>query len=215
MNLRARLVLVVAGAMAITLVAIACGGPTSTEIVQTQTALNKEANATATANAVAAAGGDVEKHVAFKVGKGSIAEQVQETQAAKATAAVAAGEEVAGASSGATVTPVPEVITEAPEGPAQSGEVEILIKNMGAMDPDVVKITVGTTVTWANIERTNHSTRSDPGQAESWDSGDMARKVTEKAFKTFSHTFTKPGRYTYGSGLDYDIGRGVIFVVQE
>jgi len=207
--------LVVAGAMAITLVALACGGPTSTEIVQTQTALNKESNATATANAVATAGGDVREHVAFKVGKGSIAEQVQLTQAAKATAAVAAGEAVAGASSGATVTPVPEVVTEAPEGPALTGDVEILIKNLGVMDPEGVKITVGTTVTWANIERTNHSTRSDPDQDESWDSGDMARKVTEKEFKTFSHTFTVPGRYTYGSGLDYDKGRGVIFVVEE
>jgi len=215
MGFRARLGLVVAGAASITLVALACGGPTSTEIVQTQTALNKQSNATATAEAVIAAGGDVEKKVAFAVGKGSIADQVQETQAAKATAAVEAGEEVAGASSGATVTPVPEIVAEAPEGPPQSGEVEILIKNLGAMDPEAVKITVGTTVIWANIERTNHSTKSDPDQAEQWDSGDMARKVTEKEFKTFSHTFTTPGRYTYGSGLNYDKGRGVIFVVEE
>ena len=136
MSIGTRLAAVLAGATAITLIALACGGPTSTEIVQTQTALNKEANATATANAVATAGGDVKLKVAFEVGKGSIAEHVQLTQAAKATAAVASGEAVAGASSGATVTPVPEVVAEAPEGPAQSGDVEILI--IGRRRPEII-----------------------------------------------------------------------------
>jgi len=214
MTLRVRLAAVVVVALAISLVALACG-PDSTSIVHTQTAKNKEYNATATADAVLAAGGDVEEKVAFKVGKGSIAEKVQETQSAAATATIEAGGVSMGASSSeATPTPAP-LDVEAPEGPALSGEVKILIKNLGVMDPEVVKITPGTTVTWENIERTNHSTKSDEGLAESWDSGDMARTVMMKANVTFSYTFTTPGRYDYGSGLDYDKGRGVIFVVEE
>ncbi|MGH2781642.1 MAG: cupredoxin domain-containing protein [Thermoleophilaceae bacterium] len=52
------------------------------------------------------------------------------------------------------------------------------------------KIEVGDTVTW-RFHDGGHTATSDPGQAESWNSGDQA------GGGSYSHTFTRPGRYTY------------------
>ena len=85
----------------------------------------------------------------------------------------------------------------------------------GKMVPSVLKITPGTTVTWTNTERTGHSSKADPGQDEDWDSESLARGPLDKEFKSFSHTFTIPGRYTYGSRVFGDFSLAVIFVVEE
>jgi plastocyanin len=57
--------------------------------------------------------------------------------------------------------------------------------------PDDLEIAVGETVTWRFNDDVRHSTKSKPGQAESWNSGLKA------AGETFTRTFTKPGRLNY------------------
>ena len=120
----------------------------------------------------------------------------------------------------ALATQIAEVGTEdqpidAPDGPVESGAVAVDILTTGKMAPSVLKITPGTTVTWTNTERTGHSTKSDPDQAEEWDSESMARGPLERENKTFAHTFTIPGRYTYGSRIFGDSSLAVVFVVEE
>ena len=56
--------------------------------------------------------------------------------------------------------------------------------------PDPVTIEVGDTIIWTNNDERDHSVKADDG---SFDSG-LLRKG-----KTFSKTFDKPGKITYGS----------------
>ena len=56
--------------------------------------------------------------------------------------------------------------------------------------PSSVTIEVGDTVTWTWSGSNNHSTSSDAGQAESWDSG-------IRSSGTFAHTFDDAGTFTY------------------
>ena len=43
----------------------------------------------------------------------------------------------------------------------------------------------------------------------------MARSPLERENKTFTYTFTIPGRYTYGSRIFGDSSLAVVFVVEE
>jgi plastocyanin len=56
--------------------------------------------------------------------------------------------------------------------------------------PKEVKVGVGDSVTWS-FDMGSHTTTSDSGQVESWNS--ESRPVGAK----FPHTFTRPGRFTY------------------
>jgi plastocyanin len=55
-----------------------------------------------------------------------------------------------------------------------------------------VKVGVGEKVTW-NFVAAGHTTTSDRGQAESWNSG----PALEPSGATFEHTFDTPGRFSY------------------
>ena len=58
-----------------------------------------------------------------------------------------------------------------------------------AFTPQVITIAPGTTVIWTQKDSVNHTVTSDTG---AWtDSGSLAQN------STFSHTFSKPGTYTY------------------
>lgn len=57
-----------------------------------------------------------------------------------------------------------------------------------AFAPDVLKVPVGTTVTWTNNDPTPHTITADDG---SFDSGEM------KPGGTFSRTFDRPGAFSY------------------
>jgi plastocyanin len=61
-----------------------------------------------------------------------------------------------------------------------------------AFEAKSVKVGVGEKVTW-NFAKGGHTTTSDPGQAEKWNSG----PETNDAGTSFEKTFTKPGRFTY------------------
>jgi plastocyanin len=73
--------------------------------------------------------------------------------------------------------------------PASAAEVEVTATNY-AFNPKQLAIGVGDTVTW-RFATGGHTTTSNPGQADRWDSGN-------KAFgETFRRTFTRPGRFQY------------------
>jgi plastocyanin len=56
--------------------------------------------------------------------------------------------------------------------------------------PQTIEIKAGDTVVWTNNDDREHTVTADDG---SFESGRL------KKGKSFSHTFTKPGRYGYGS----------------
>ena len=216
-----RVVAAVTAASALLAVAIIACGPTQADIVATTTQVQKNDNLTATAEVLISQGKDPSE-AAVAVGVGSIAESVNSTFVAGLTATVEAGgdegedgaeEEV---KSGQFSAEVDVSDFDVPEGPAQTGEVIVEVGNEGNMNPDAIKITPGTTVTWVNMERTNHSSKSDPpGQAEEWDSGSLARTILQKEPTRYSHTFGIPGAYTYGSRVAGDSSVAVVFVVEE
>jgi plastocyanin len=184
MTFRARILSVLATALVIA--AAACGGETTASIIQTQQAENKNTNATATAQAGGSGG--------FTVGSGSVAEQQQQSFAATSTALAAAG-------GGATPTATPSSEVQAPEGPAltDADNPTIEITSTGMFVPEVIKVKVGTTVTWTTTRRSAISTTSLPGEAEQWDSGPMSKGTFDPGPATYQHTFTTLGCHRYMS----------------
>jgi plastocyanin len=206
---------VVTGSLAVaTAVSFACGGLTTSEIIQTSEAENKVQNAASTSTSVAAtraAGGESSAGVGSG-GQSGLAGQLRATAAAEATATAQAGGGGDGGATAATATPSPLDAPE-PAGDPLTGEVTVQIGNAGAFDPAVIKIKVGTKVTWENPSGTGHQTASDPGQAEQWDSGIILRPIGASS-ASFAHTFATPGRYTYRSLQPTDtLAQGVIYVV--
>jgi plastocyanin len=59
--------------------------------------------------------------------------------------------------------------------------------------PSVTKVAVGDSVTWS-FTVAGHTSTSDSGQAESWNS---ASHGSNPAGTTYTHRFTKPGRFSY------------------
>ncbi len=221
MRLRSAAPLILGATFLVALISVACGTEDFNSIVQTTTAEQKIANVTATAEVLISKGIDpTDRSVA--VGVGSVAEQVVQTQEAERVARGGTLEELVALPNGELVAPAvatafategtPEEPKEVPAGAAESGEIIVEIANLGAFTPAVVKITVGSIVTWVNKERTIHSTKSDDNQDEEWDSGSLARSILSKEEPQFSHTFNTPGRYAYGSKVGGDLGRGTVFV---
>ncbi len=228
MRLRMAAPLILGSTFLVALIAVACVDNFDS-VVQTTTSEQKAANRTATAVVLISLGIDPDD-VAVVVGKGSLAEKVQQTQEAERQERLEAG----GGETEAALVELPngEFVTAAqatqiaefgtedqpinpPDGPAQSGPVTVNIITTGKMVPSVLKITPGTTVTWLNTERTGHSSKSDPGQADEWDSLDLSRRILDKENRSFSYTFNILGRFTYGSRVGGDSSLAVVFVVEE
>jgi plastocyanin len=74
-------------------------------------------------------------------------------------------------------------------GPASAVDASVSIGD-NFFSPSSVSIDVGDTVTWTWTGSNMHSTTSDDGQADSWDSG-------TKSSGTFAHTFDTAGVFTY------------------
>lgn len=72
---------------------------------------------------------------------------------------------------------------------AKAEQVTVTIQGL-KLSPSTVQINVGDTVTWTNNDDREHSVTADDG---SFDSGKLRKG------KSFSHTFTKAGRFGYGS----------------
>lgn len=185
---------------------IGCG-PTQTEIFDETVKEQRQQGLTATAQ--------IKENRRLTVEAGG---QVDLSRSERFTlTAIAEGKTVT-AGGGQTPTPTAESESssdEPPEGPVQSGTVTVEIGNQGTMNPEAVKIAPGTTVVWKNLERQPHSTASLPGQAEQWDSGNMAWGVLDTEPTSYEHTFTTPGKYDYKSVGSGDTGTGVVWVVEE
>lgn len=83
----------------------------------------------------------------------------------------------------ATPAPTQALPTQAASG----NEVQINISGF-KFDPSTSTVKVGTTVTWTNMDTAGHTVTADDG---SWTSDNLANGAT------YSHTFDKPGTYTY------------------
>lgn len=219
MSIRIRLILVLTGAFILTAVLAACApGPSTTDIVQTSIALNKVENATATAEVVLAAGGNPDD-VEVEIGTGSAAEAFNLAAAATTTAEAGEGIIAEGVGSGGEEKQGQAFDVDVPDGPAESGVIVVDIVLRGAegvvFDPDIVKITTGSTVKWINSRRSASSTVGDPGQEDSWESGSFSKGTFDKEPASFEHTFNIPGCFTYKSLFSGDNAAGAICVVEE
>ena len=198
MTLRSRVISLLFISTAVTLITIACGGQTTSEVIQTQQAQNRIDNATATAFARA----NASPTVAGTTTGLSQAEIARQTAIAQATAAAgtptadAGGEEV-----------------QMPEGPAltDADSPTVNIGDGGTFTPEVIKVKVGTTVTWINDRVSASSSTSLPDEAEQWDSGNLNRPPFQEA-GTFQHMFTIPGCHRYRSLPSGDRGTGAVCV---
>jgi plastocyanin len=75
--------------------------------------------------------------------------------------------------------------------PAMAADTSVNVVDF-AFQPRDVQIDPGDKVTW-NFAVAGHTTTSNAGQAERWNSG----PETNDGGTSFEHTFTKPGRFTY------------------
>lgn len=82
------------------------------------------------------------------------------------------------------------VLTLGLAAPAAAGEQAVDVIDYDFM-PKALQIQPGDTVTWTFSGDAEHTTTSSSGQAERWDSGIVAKGTS------FSHTFAKPGRFSY------------------
>lgn len=218
MSIWSRVVLLLAGTFVLTIVLVACGAPTTTEIVLTQKAQNKIDNATATAVVVIAAGGNPDE-VEVEIGTGSAAEAHNIAAAATATAEAEQGIIAEGSGSEDVIKQGAAFDVEMPDGPAESGVIIVDIPQRGAegtlFDPRIVKITVGSTVKWTNVRRSASSSTADPGQDDFWDSGDIHKGTFDKDPASFAYTFNIPGCFTYSSQFSAEDATGAVCVVEE
>ena len=85
----------------------------------------------------------------------------------------------------------PTVQHTSPAPAAPSGLVDVAIFDFG-FNPETITITAGSTVRWTNTASpTPHTTTSDLGDTEVWDSGIL------NPGGVFTHTFDTPGIYGY------------------
>jgi plastocyanin len=96
---------------------------------------------------------------------------------------------------------MPAMLPATADPAALSGLVDVAIFNFG-FSPAVITITAGSTVRWTNTASlTPHTTTSDLGDPEAWNSG------TLNPGDTFTHTFDTPGIYGY-----YCLIHGALFM---
>jgi plastocyanin len=219
MSIKSRVILVMAAALVLTTALAACSsGPTTVQIVETTKAQNKLDNAQATRQAVIDAGGDPDAQIQVAIDSDSAAANAIKERNAEATAQAEKGIIAEGVGS-SELAQGAAFDVEVPDGAAQSGVIEVGIPSLGAegvvFDPDIVKITVGSTVRWSHDRKSASSATSDPGQAEEWDSGDLHKGPFDKEDPSFEHTFTTEGCFTYKSVFSGDTGLGAVCVVAE
>jgi plastocyanin len=203
MRLFAVLGLIIGGALLITITSMACAD-SSIDIVRAQFAVTRATADAATRIAqqtVEAAGG---------IDLSSLSGQIRATFSAGATATAQA--EAAGVTK-ATPTPISEA---PPPGDALSGTATVNIGNAGQMDPQVIKIAVGTTITWFNVDKFAHNVVvTDKNAPDQFQSGNLAWPLGSREVTKFEFTFTKAGKYEYGSRWGGDSSNAVVWVVER
>ena len=231
MSIWTKVILVLSGAFILSAVMASCSsGPTTVEIVKTTRAQNKIDNLAATRE-VALAAGENPDDVQVKIAKGSQADKVIEERNATATALAEEG--IVSVGSGSDIVKEVTRDVEMPDGPAETGLIEIPIILKGAegvrFDPEIVKITVGSTVKWINPRKMASTSTADEEQADYWDSGVLSKPTFPKKNDLgtptgegymFEHTFNIPGCFAYSSQQSGDTGLpgaglGAVCVVEE
>jgi plastocyanin len=110
------------------------------------------------------------------------------------------------AAGGLKADTTPKYAKPSSSAPVQSGVVQIAYRNI-AIDPDTVRVKVGTTVKWTNYDPIEHNVTSESGPI----------KFASKNFgegKTFEVTMTKPGIVHYECTLQPASMNGTIEVVE-
>ena len=206
----------------LTATVVACGETTSQfETIQTFEAEQKVVNATATAAAVIAAGGDPDAGI--QVGENTIAAQIQATAQARATADAETGSQTGGKAVGTdagseqaqvTGSEDEETEIEVPEGPALEGEATVIMTDPSFFEPEIIKVKVGTTVTWENPRSSASSATAFDGEAEQWDTTDLWKSAFNPEVGSGSHTFQVVGCHRYRSEFSGDTATGAVCVVE-
>lgn len=195
--------LVLGGSFVVALAALACAEP-SIDIVQTQFAETRATSdaATSVAQATLEASGGIDV--------GSLSGQMRATFAAEATVTAVAKE--AGIVDVATAV----LAAEVPPGDPLTGNVEVEIQTGGKMVPDVIKVSVGTTVTWVNVDKWAHNVVVTNADApEQFQSENLAWPFGGKDPVKFEYTFGKAGKYEYGSRWQGERTNAVVWVVEQ
>jgi plastocyanin len=110
------------------------------------------------------------------------------------------------ASGGLKPNTTPKYAAPAASAPVQSGTVQIAYHNI-AIDPDTVKVKVGSTIKWTNQDPVEHNVTSEGGPA----------KFASKGFGengTYELKVTKPGVIHYECTIHPASMNGTIEVVQ-
>ena len=93
------------------------------------------------------------------------------------------------ASSGLKASTTPKYAAPAASAPVQSGTVQIAYRNI-AIDPDTVKVKVGSTIKWTDYDDVTHNVTSESGPSK-------FASANLKEGSTFSYKVTKPGVIHY------------------
>jgi plastocyanin len=221
MSIRTRVILVLAGALVLTTALAACAtGPTTVQIVETTKAQNKLDNAEATRQAVIDAGGDPDATVQVQIAGDSAAAKAIQEKSEQATAQAAEGIflEAVGGTADDEANKGAAFEVDVPEGDALTGEIIVDIISRGAEGtlfvPEIIKVKVGSTVTWTNARKSASSSTAHEGQNDHWDSEVMFRKTFPPDPATFDHTFEILGCFTYESQFSGDTNTGAVCVVE-
>jgi plastocyanin len=93
------------------------------------------------------------------------------------------------ASSGLKASTTPKYAAPAASAPTQGGTVQIAYRNI-AIDPDTVKVKVGSTIKWTDFDDVTHNVTSESGPSK-------FASANLKEGSTFSYKVTKPGVIHY------------------
>jgi plastocyanin len=124
----------------------------------------------------------------------------------KSAAASKAGASKTGAKEGLHYDTTPKYASPSSSEPVQGGTVQIAYRNI-AIDPDTVRVKVGSTVKWTNYDPVEHNVTSKSGPI-SFASGTFSEG------KTFEVKMTKPGVIHYECTIHPTTMNGTIEVVK-
>jgi plastocyanin len=110
------------------------------------------------------------------------------------------------ATAGLQTDTTPKYATPEASAPVQSGVVQIEYRNI-AINPDAIKVKVGSTVKWTNYDPVEHNVTSESGPAHF-----KSKNFGEGG--TFEYTVTRPGVIHYENTLQPVSMNGTIEVVE-
>ncbi len=93
-----------------------------------------------------------------------------------------------------------------PGNPAATSGIADVTISYPVFNPSVITITAGSTVRWTNSDPFTHTTTSDVGSLDPWDSGELGQN------DVFSKTFNTPGTYPYHCAI-HTFMHGTVVVV--